>query len=293
VNLLPGSTINGATVPRQQLLRPFPQFLAGAANGSLTGTPSVGTEEYVGSDRYNAGTFQVEKRFSNGNSLVASYTRSRLRDKLNYLNPADPVLEDRVAPDDRPNRVSVGTTYRFPFGRGQKWGADWNGFVDSVFGGWQMSATYEYQTGFPLTWNTSLYYDASRDPKDLKSNIGEKTAQGIAGLDFPAWDTSGFYIQGGSGITDPRIQLGNNVRYFPSTLPDVRTHDLHLLDLGLYKTFSLARDMRLQIRLESINALNYTVLWNPNQDPRSSSFGLVNQDRNNPRDLQLGARLTF
>src|SRR5262249_34018305 len=229
-------------------------------------------------------TIQVEKRFASGNSLLASYTRSRLRDKLNYLNPSDPMLEDRVSPDDRPNRVSVGATFRFPFGRGQKWGADWNGAVDALFGGWQMSATYEYQTGFPLTWNTSLYYDPNRDPRDLKSNIGEKTAQGISGLDFPAWDTSGFYIPGGTGTGDPRIQLGNNVRYFPSTLPDVRTHDLHLLDFGLYKSFSLAREMRLQVRFEWINALNYTVLWNPNQDPRSASFGLVNQDRNNPRD---------
>jgi hypothetical protein len=41
-------------------------------------------------------------------------------------------------------------------------------------------------------------------------------------------------------IADPRIQLANNVRYFPSTLPDVRTHQLHLMDLGLFKNFSLA-----------------------------------------------------
>ena len=87
--------------------------------------------------------------------------------------------------------------------------------------------------------------------------------------------------------------MGQNVRYFPSTLPDVRTHDLHLLDLGLYKTFALPKDLDLQIRVEAINALNYTVLWNANLDPRNVNFGIVNQDRNNPRDIQLGARLSF
>jgi hypothetical protein len=51
--------------------------------------------------------------------------------------------------------------------------------------------------------------------------------------------------------------------------------------------------MALQLRIEVINALNYTVLWNPNQDPTSASFGLVNQDRNNPRDIQIGGKLTF
>jgi hypothetical protein len=302
VTLIPGTSLNGPTIPRGQLLRPYPQFQGGATNGTLlasaanpgaNATISVGTEEYVGSDTYDAGTARIEKRFSNGTSVLATYTRSRLRDKLNYLNPSDPVLEDRVSPNDRPNRVTAGVTFRLPFGNGQKWGHDWKGAKEAILGGWQLSGTYEYQSGFPLLWTANIYYDPDRDPRDLRSNIGEHTSQGIAGVDFPAWDTSGFYIPGGTGRTDPRIQLGQNVRYFPSTLPDVRTHDLHLLDIGLYKTFRLPKDMELQVRVEAINALNYTVLWNPNQNPQQANFGLINQDRNNPRDIQLGARLTF
>ena len=38
---------------------------------------------------------------------------------------------------------------------------------------------------------------------------------------------------------------------------------------------------------------NYTVLWNPNLDPRNATFGFANQDRNNPRDIRIGARFTF
>jgi hypothetical protein len=92
---------------------------------------------------------------------------------------------------------------------------------------------------------------------------------------------------------DQRIQLANNVRYFPSTLPDVRTHQLHLLDVGIFNNVALPGRVKLQIRAELINALNYTVLWNPDVNPRNSTFGFINQDRNNPRDLQLGLRLTF
>ena len=51
--------------------------------------------------------------------------------------------------------------------------------------------------------------------------------------------------------------------------------------------------MRLQFRLEAINAIDYTVLWNPNVDPRNASFGLINTDRNSPRDIQIGLRFTF
>ena len=92
---------------------------------------------------------------------------------------------------------------------------------------------------------------------------------------------------------DARIQLANNLRYFPSTLPDVRTHQLHLMDLGLFKNFVVGGHVRLQARMEIINTLNYTVLWNPDVNPRNATFGFINQDRNNPRDLQLGLRLTF
>jgi hypothetical protein len=222
---------------------------------------------------------------------------------LNYLNPADTILEDRISPNDRPNRFSIGASYRLPFGHGEKWGNGWNTLVNGVIGGWQMSGTYQYQTGFPLTFG-NLYYDGNRNPNDLVSNIGKKVSGGVAGLDVPAWDLSGFYFHDAAvqtnGVDNPtlqradqRIQLGNNVRYFPSTLPNVRTDNLHLMDLGFYKNFDLPRNTRLQVRVESINAINYAVLWNPGVNPRDAAFGFINQDRNNPRDIQLGLRFTF
>ena len=290
--LLPGSTINGATVQRQQLLRPYPEF----------GT--FGIENNEGSDSYNAGTVLLEKRFRAGSSLTFQYTYSQLRDKRKYLNPQTDELEDRVSPDDRPNRLSIGGILQLPFGHGAKWGNDWNAWLDAVLGGWQVSGTYQYQDGFPLVWS-SVYWDAAcGDPKNLESYIGDEVEGGIAGLDVPAWDTSCFYFHDAlvqtNGVDDPakqradqRIQLGNNVRYFPSTLPEFRTDNLHLLDIGLSKSFALPRGMRLQVRFEAINALNYTVLWNPDLNPRNSTFGQVNQDRNNPRDIQIGLKFTF
>jgi hypothetical protein len=167
-----------------------------------------------------------------------------------------------------------------------------------------VSGTYQLQSGFPLTWNAT-YYDAScGNPTALVSNIGQTTNGQIAGLDTAAWNTSCFYFHDAAvqtnGVDDPvkqrndtRIQLANNVRYFPSTLPDVRTHRLHLMDIGLFKNFKLGQGVALQFRVEINNALNYTVLWNPDVNPRNSTFGFINQDRNNPRDIQLGLKVTF
>jgi hypothetical protein len=290
--LLPGSTINGATVQRQQILRPFPEF----------GTISV--EEYTGSDRYNAATVQIEKRFRGLNSLSAQYTRSSTRDKLNFLNPQDSILEDRVSPNDRPHRFSMAGTYGLPFGRAHRWGSNWNDLIEAIAGGWQVSGTYQYQNGAPLAFTTNTYFDAACSTEALTSSIGKKSGSSISGLDTPGWDISCFYFHDAAvqtnGVDDPvkqradqRIQLGNNIRYFPTTLPHVRTDDIHLLDVGISKRFAMPRQMTFQVRIEIINALNYTVLWNPDLNPRNSTFGFINQDRNNPRDIQIGARFTF
>jgi Carboxypeptidase regulatory-like domain/TonB dependent receptor-like, beta-barrel len=290
--LLAGSTINGATVQRQQLLRPFPEF----------GT--FGIEENDGSDRYNAASLQLDRHFKSGNSFTIQYTRSALRDRLKYLNPADGTLEDRVSPNDRPNRFSLGSSIVLPFGRNHRWGSEWSAPLDAIAGGWQVSGTYQYQSGFPLTWNATYWDSSCGDPTSLVSSIGKTVNGQILGLDVPAWDTKCFYFHDAAvqtnGVDDPvkqrndqRIQLANNVRYFPSTLPDVRTHQLHLMDVGLFKNFQVARGITLQLRVEVINALNYTVLWNPDVNPRNATFGFINQDRNNPRDIQLGLRVTF
>jgi hypothetical protein len=194
---------------------------------------------------------------------------------------------------------------RLPFGRGERWGHGWSALTDAVLGGWQLSSTYQYQSGAPLVWGTSLYYSEScGNPLDLRSNIGASVNGGTAGLDVPAWDISCFYFNDAAvqvnGVVSPalqradgRITLTNNVRYFPSTLPHVRTDDIHLLDVGVSKNFTLPHNMRLQLRLEAINALNYTVLWAPQQNPTNSSFGLITTDRNSPRDFQIGLRFTF
>lgn len=292
--LVPGTTFNGATIARNQLLRPYPHF----------GTFAL--EVYEGSDSYRSATVQLQKRFRGGNSLTMQYTNSETRDKLSYLNPPDGILEDRVSPNDRPHRFSIGSSLQLPFGRGERWGSEWSGATEALLGGWRLSGTYQYQSGFPLTFGNVYYDSACGDPKSLKSNIGKSVSGGIAGLDVPAWDLSCFYFHDSTVQTggvddivkqraDARINVGNIVRYFPSTLPGVRTHHLNLLDFSFSKSFSLPRNANLQIRVEFINALNYTVLWNPGVDPRATNglFGIVNQDRNNPRDIQLGVRLTF
>jgi hypothetical protein len=111
---------NGATVQRNVLLRPYPHF------------NTFAVEVYDGSDSYTSATVQLQKRFRGGNSLTMQYTKSETRDKLNYLNPPAGILEDRVSPNDRPHRFSIGSSLQLPFGRAERWGSEWGGATEAL-----------------------------------------------------------------------------------------------------------------------------------------------------------------
>ena len=75
-----------------------------------------------------------------------------------------------------------------------------------------------------------------------------------------------------------------------------------LLDIVISKNSRLPHDMRLQLRVEALNATNYTLfgagnITGNNLMSTASNFGrLTNIDSSTvmkPRDIQIGARLTF
>ena len=60
--------------------------------------------------------------------------------------------------------------------------------------------------------------------------------------------------------------------------------------------FKIREGMKLQVRVEGINAFNWVNFTGLNLSPSlgaTSTFGYVNAQRNLPRDIQLGARFTF
>ena len=68
---------------------------------------------------------------------------------------------------------------------------------------------------------------------------------------------------------------------------------MNQLDLNLTREVALRGGYRLQLRVDAINALN-NVQWDrPNTTPTSSNFGVVTQQWNTPRFVQVQTRITF
>src|SRR5262249_53870911 len=94
-NLIPGTSLNNATVARSQLLRPFPEF-----------TSFNMTNRNDGRAWYNSLQIAVQKDYSHGVSLTASYTLSKNIEAVTYLNAQDAAPTRSLTAWDTPHQLS-------------------------------------------------------------------------------------------------------------------------------------------------------------------------------------------
>ena len=282
-NLIPGTGLNGTTIQRQQLLRPYPHFtgISGIVNN--------------GDSSFHSAQARVEKRFSQGFTTLISYTWSKFLVRDSFRNEVDTFLERRLSAADIPHRIVVSGIWELPFGRGRKWGQNWNRAVDLIAGGWQFQGIWQAQQGRPLTIG-NVYYNG--DITRLKTTINSSRVDGTV------FDTSGFYfndaavqingvVDPGRQRNDPRIQLANNYRTLPTRFGGFRGTALNLWDLSVSKNFAITEGIKLQLRTEFLNAFNTPFFDNPNLTPNNANFGRVTSQNNLPRDIQIGLRLVF
>jgi hypothetical protein len=79
-------------------------------------------------------------------------------------------------------------------------------------------------------------------------------------------------------------------------LPDVRTDGQKNLDAVLSKNFTfhvMERAVRAQFRSEFYNVTNHAQFGPPNTSVSAASFGTINSQANNPRDIQFGLKVSF
>ncbi len=131
--LIPGTGHNNATISRGQLLRPYPQF---------TGITGIRNDA---SSNYHSGQLRLEKRFTSGFTTLISYTFSKFLEKGSLLNEVDTQFERRLSDADTPHRFVISGIWELPFGRGRKFGSNWNRGVDVLLGGWQVQGIGQLQ----------------------------------------------------------------------------------------------------------------------------------------------------
>jgi hypothetical protein len=269
VGLLPGTGLNGATVARSQLLRPYPQF-------AFIDSTSIQATETIGTSDYHALQGRIERRMANGISVQAGYSWSRTMIETGYLNDADPNLERVIGNFDREHTFVSSGLVELPFGRDRRFGGNWSGVTNTVLGGWQVGYIFKAQSGAPLGFGNFLFADGM-GVKDIMA-------------DNPTVD-QWFNVNAFNRVSAQ--QLVSNVRTQPSRFADVRGPGYSVLDLSLLKNVTLGGSRQLQFRLESYNALNRANLQNPNTTTTSTALGTITAQNGLPRQLQIAVRVSF
>ena len=284
------SVLAQPTVAMGQLLRPYPQFLD-VNMWSFNG----GNADYHG---LNA---KVEKRFSHGVSLLASYVFSKTIDDYsgipNWLGSAPQgdrtrynyKIEKAINEEEVPRRFVIAYTYELPIGKGHQF-LNRNRFVDLAVGGWQINGILTFAAGNPVQVTTSNNYmnfgagaqrPNSTGVSAAKDTDPESRLGGVSG-------GGGWFTQ--SAFTQPAaFTIGNAGR----TLPDVRTDSIKNWDFSMFKSFSFTERIKLQYRAEFFNFLNTPTFGLPQRSFVAGDFGVVSSTLNLPRQMQMGLRLTF
>jgi hypothetical protein len=283
--LLPGSSLNSATVQRQFLLTPFPEFT------------SV-TDNYAskGSVLYNSLQTSVVKRISHGLTIQGNFTWSKIMDQNIYLNAQDSLDSPFRYQDPNPNLVGnlVGI-YQFSTLSGKPAIERW------TLGGWQVNGVLRAQNG-NLVANPGGSNGSAGTVTPLSSaHLGNATYgryfntcyENAAGAlvmttpTAPGCDST-------SSIPAFQQHLSFTLNNIGPYMNDVRQRVHPLMDLSLFKRFQLHESLNFEIRGEFFNVLNTPNFGGPGTTPGSASYGIVTLTQlNDPRLTQLTARLNF
>jgi len=280
----------GLTTSRRNLLLPYPDF------GTIT------TSNNDGKSWYNSAQLSISRRFSQGWGLQGAYTFSKWIQQTEYLNAADALPTKMISDQDVPHRFSMSAFYEFPFGHGQRWGANENKWVNAIIGGWQIQGTYAYQSGFPVAFGSDVFYLGGSVALDRS----EQTIGRWFNPDAFVWAKPGTTLSCGAsqaGLTTAAncATPVDHLRTFPLRLSNVRMDRTNNVDLGLRKDIRINETMKVQLRMEFINAFNTPLLSSlsgnpPVVTPGSSTFGgfsTATGQQNYPRRAQLLAKFIF
>ena len=280
--LLPGTGLNGANVARRQLLLPFPQF--GEVTQAL---------ENVGKVWYDSLQASVERRMTNGLTMIVSYTWSKTDSAIGFLNPQDAETSRSPADFDREHVLVASGVYQLPFGRGRHFATDAGKGLNLLIGGWEYNWIARFQSGLPMGYpgNVDLIGDPRIDGKNHDRWFNTCVRQLNGTSRQPNATRTAF-----EPCTNPvwAIRGADTLRTIPFRSDVIREPSVPQFDMSLNKSFIFTERYRGQFRVEAFNVANTPLFPGPNTNPNDLNFGFVNRStRNFPRQIQLGFKFYF
>jgi hypothetical protein len=255
-----------------QRLRPFPQF-----SNVILLNPSIGKSEYY------AGFVRVQKRFSDGFSVLAHYTKSRYLDDAeaaneygstgSYMDAYHRELDWARSASDVPNHFVLTLLYEIqPIGH--------NRFLNAALAHWRVGVLETLQSGPPFTVITSANTTNAFPAGPLRPNLVGDPELPSDQRTLTRWfNTSAF-------VNPASFTFGNSPRSV------LRGPGIATTDLTLEKSIAVTDQVKFELRVEAYNLLNRANFNIPGSTLGAADFGVISSARQ-ARTIQLGARLSF
>jgi hypothetical protein len=267
-----------------QALRPFPQYFDITA-----------PMETLGHSTYNSLQLHVQKRLSHGLNFSVAYTFSKKLSNagesqifeqnagpLDYYNLQ---LDKALSYNDLPHVLATGYSYELPVGRGKPFLNTQTPVLTHLISGWQISGMHRYQSGPPLRvsggFGTGIF-SGNRPTYVRGQNVRTDVSAGEFDPAVHRWLNINAFSQG------ERFQFGD----VPRTLPQ-RSFPFFDESFSLLKKTRFAETVQVEFRAEFYNVLNRVNFSPPVTNTTSPAFGQVSSQLGNPRQAQLGLRLSF
>ncbi len=271
--LIASGTPSGASITIAQLLSHYPQFTTGdSATGWSGGSGVLEENDSVGSSYFDSLNIGIRHRLSKDLSFNVNYIKSRLIEFDSWLNDSDARPEKRVSPTDHPNRFVTTLVYSPPLHFHSH-------LMETIAGGWSVSAVYTYQTGQPLVWANG----SSTSPGDYvylgaPLNLDNRQVNGNA------FDPAAFDVKSADAFN-------YHIRTFPTTFNNLRQDGINELDASILKDFRIGEKRKFELRGEFYNIPNHPVFAAPGTTASATAFGTITATSNLARTVQLVARL--
>jgi hypothetical protein len=257
--------------------RPMGQYYQGLALGQNVGTAS-----------YNALVVSLEKRLTNGITLIAGYRWSKCMNESEsaffnadaYTSP-NPKADRGVCSYDVPHQLRLSYSWQLPAFRSM------NLFARTILGGWATNGIVVVRSGLPFSVVSGIDNSLSGINQDRADVVGDPSLSGdrSKAQKLQQWfNTSAF-------TTNALGTFGSASRNM------LRGPGFANIDFSVSRSFPVpfgpnAEAQKLQFRADFFNLLNHANFSNPVPSVSSTTYGRI-LSAQDPRILQLALKFIF
>ncbi len=283
--LPPGQNLNA------QEYVPYPIFARASSLASTTGN-----------SHYHSLQSKFQRRFSKGLDMLVSYTWSKTLTNAGDLlsnggaggfrGPGVVWIRDEMARAsfDVRHGLVIGGIYDLPIGKGKAFLGSLNGIGDAILGGWSTNWMFSYYTGQPQVIGCTI---ATTEGLGCNSLL-------VAGVNPYAEtrDAQGYQvIWNAAAFTNPpsATSIGQtDLSPLGGGRTQVTGPPQRQIDFSVFKNIRVSERIRSEFRAEIFNLTNTPSFNIPGTTNfQSATFGRLDSQRNNPRQIQLALKFYF